>query len=231
MRKSSYRIILLVFFQGIQLLCMPKAQAQTPPANTPVPAAQERRPLIEVLIELNRVRGAYFLFSQQPLGKVPVNQPVYSPDVPVEKILTQVLKNTGLYFKKVDDRTFVILNRKKPAGPLNFDSAGGREFADQPAMPSGNPDPGIIAGYIMANDGKPLQGVSVTVDKTHKGTMTDLAGAFEIKARREDSLTLSSVGYRTKKIPARLIGTSGIVLDASDQPLTEVMVTAMGIRK
>ena len=231
MRKTSYRIILLVFFQGIELLCTPKAPAQTPPAVIPVPADHSRRPLIDVLIELNRVRGAYFLFSQQPLGKVPVNTPVYTPNVPVEKILTQVLKNTGLYFKKVDDRTFVILDRKRSAAPIAFDTAGGQEFADEPAMAVAGVAPGLVTGFITAGDGKPLQGVSVTVEKTCKGTVTDLAGTFEVRANREDSLIFSFVGYKTKKMLVARIGRSGIVLDPSNLPLTEVIVMALGIRK
>ncbi len=231
MRKSSYYFILLVFFQGIELLWIPEAPAQTQPTHPSIPAEQGGRQLIDVLIELNRVRGVYFLFSQQTLAKAPVHSPVYAPNVPIEKILTQVLKNTGLYFKKVDDRTFVILDRKKPSGQVSFDTTGGREFADVPVLPAAGADPGVIAGTIMAGDGKPLQGVSVTVENTRKGTATDLAGVFEIKAHKDDSLIISFVGYKTKKIAAGQVRPAGVILAPSDEPLTEVMVTAMGIRK
>src|ERR1700737_2668013 len=105
MRKTSFFCRLLVFFPAL-LFPFGKVAAQAPPVNPPVALEKDRRPLIDVLIELNKVRGVYFLFSQQPLGKVPVNVPVFTPNIPVEKILSQVLKNTGLYFKKVDDRTF-----------------------------------------------------------------------------------------------------------------------------
>ncbi len=37
------------------------------------------------------------------------------PDLTIEKILDQVLRNTGLNFKKVDDITFVILAKRSPA--------------------------------------------------------------------------------------------------------------------
>src|SRR5579885_3504488 len=100
MRKSGlYGYYLLVFFSL-------NATTKVLPQSTDT--AGERKPLLEVLIDLNKSKGVYFLFSQQPLGKVLVEPPVLSTNMPVEKILSQILKNTGLYFKKVDDRTFVI---------------------------------------------------------------------------------------------------------------------------
>ncbi|MBS1660313.1 MAG: SusC/RagA family TonB-linked outer membrane protein [Bacteroidetes bacterium] len=194
-------------------------------------AQSERRPLIDVLIELNKVRGVYFLFSRQPLAKVPVNAPQLSSTIPVEKVLTQVLKNTGLYFKKVDDRTFVILDRKGPdVTHSDFDTAGGQAFADaSPALPP--PTIHYTTGRVWSSDGKPLQGVSVTQPDDRKGTVTDLDGAFRIAAEKNDSLLFSFVGYKTKTLPAAEIGQQPIVLDPSGQPLTEVLVTALGIRK
>lgn len=230
MRKTSFYCRLLVFFLVI-FFPVGKVVAQTPPVNSPVAQENGRRPLIDVLIELNKVRGVYFLFSQQPLGKVPVNAPVFTPNVPVEKILGQVLKNTGLYFKKVDDRTFVILGRKKSGYPVSFDTAGGQEFIDQSTVAPGDAGPGLVSGQVTASDGKPLQGVSVVILNSHKGTATDLSGTFVIAAENSDSLVFSFVGYKVKKLAVGKIRPGGIVLDPSDQPMTEVMVTALGIRK
>jgi len=101
---------------------MPVQQAcsQTQPIPSSPQDGHLRKPLIDVLIELNKTKGVYFLFSQQPLGKVLVNPPVLSPNTSIEKVLTQVLKNTGLQFKKVDDRTFVILDKKSSGRNNSF---------------------------------------------------------------------------------------------------------------
>jgi len=231
MRKSSLYGVLLAFFQVILWPCCQLVSGQTPLSKPPVTATQIRRPLIDVLIELNRTKGVYFLFSQPSLGKAPVNNPVLTANLPVEKILTQVLKSTGLYFKKVDDRTFVILDKKRSGTGNNFDTAGGQEFADQSAGDLAEPGWGAITGHVIAGDGKALQGVSITIQNSHKGTATDLAGAFEIEADKDDSLIFSFVGYKIKKLPAVRIGRGGVIMEPSDQPLTEVMVTALGIRR
>ena len=209
---------------------MQQACSQTQPIPSSPPDGHLRKPLIDVLVELNKTKGVYFLFSQQPLGKVLVNPPVLSPNTSIEKILTQVLKNTGLQFKKVDDRTFVILDKKSPGRNNSFDTAvAGQEVAD---LSDGADVPyGNITSRVMAGDGKALQGVSITIQGSHKGTTTDLTGAFGIGAGKQDTLIFSFVGYKEKKLPAGKVSGAGVILDPSDQPLTEVMVTALGIQK
>jgi TonB-linked SusC/RagA family outer membrane protein len=240
MRKSSLYAWLLVFFPGIVLTCPKQADAQTitsttkqPPAAamaTPSPATTPQ-PLIEVLTALNKSRGIYFLFSRGSIATIPVNPPVLSPGASIEKILNQVLKNTGLRYKKVDDRTFVILD-KRPVTPT--------AVVDSIAVES-SPNPGplstaeirrdFVTGHVLSADGRYLQGVSITVGGSSRGTTTDLGGYFELSAVHQDTLIFSFVGYRLRKIAVGKVPAEGIILEASDQPLTEVLVTALGIRK
>ena len=207
------------------------AHADLPPADTTGPSG--RRPLLDVLIELNKAKGVYFLFSQQPLGKVLVNPPALSSDLPVEKILSQVLRNTGLVFKKVDDRTFVILNRKNPARNNSYDFPRLQDSLSN--LPDADTTTAIISrtvsGKVMAADGKSLQGVSVTVQSTRKGVATDLEGLFGIEANKEDTLIFSFVGYKTRKMTGAKVGKGWVIMEPSDEPMTEVMVTALGIRR
>ena len=146
----------------------------------------ERRPLMELLIELNRTKGVYFLFSQQQIGQMPVKMPVISASVSVEKILSQVLRNTGLIFKKVDERTFVILNRRKDVRVVDTGAVEGSAYpTDEPAdEPAADARPDLISGRVTDLDGKVLQGVSVAVKNSRKGTTTDLDGVFTYRGRQ-----------------------------------------------
>jgi TonB-linked SusC/RagA family outer membrane protein len=209
--------------------------AQSPQPTLPPVVSDPAKPvtLMEALIELNKARGVYFLFAQQAFGHVTVNLPTLSPNISVEKILTQLLRKTSLYYRKVDNQTFVILD-KKARGRLNRNDPAvpqedSVEISD--AVTVATVIPGYIAGRVVAVNGKALQGVSVTVQKTHRGTTTDPGGAFSVNADKEDSLLFSFVGYKTLVQSARKIGADGVVMEPSNQPLTEVLVTAMGIRK
>ena len=192
-----------------------------------------RRPLMEVLIELNRTKGVYFLFSQQQIGQMPVDMPAIQATVSVEKILSQVLRNTGLIFKKVDERTFVILNRRKNVKVADTSVVQGSAYpTDEPADEAAvDSRPDLISGRVTDREGKVLQGVSVTVKSSRKGTTTDLEGVYNLEANNDDMLVFSYVGYCNREVPARLAARSCVVLDPSDLPLTAVLVTALGIGK
>src|SRR6185437_1856312 len=212
MRKSGLYACLLVFFLGMVLAC----------PGQPTPASSQ--PLIEVLTQLNKTRGIYFLFSRGSLATTPVNVPISSPGASIEKILNQVLKNTGLRYKKVDDRTFVILD-KRPATPTDVvDSIAGESSTDLSPVPAGEIRRDFVTGHVLTSDGRYLQGVSVTVRHTNRGTTTDLAGYFELGAVREDTLVFSFVGYKMRKIAVGRIPPEGILLEVGDQPLTEVLI-------
>ena len=224
MGKSSLYAWLLAFFLGMVLASPGPADAQSPTATT-------SQPLIEVLTALNKSRGIYFLFSRGSLATTPVNVPELSSGASIEKILNQVLKNTGLRYKKVDDRTFVILDKRPESPTAVADSIPGQDAPGLSLVTAGEARRDFVTGHILTSDGRYLQGVSVTVGHTNQGTTTDLAGYFELGAVREDTLVFSFVGYKMRKIVAGKIPPEGIILDASDQPLTEVLVTALGIPK
>ena len=225
MGKTSFCRLLLVVLLGIQLLLPRSARPQTAPAGS------GQRPLIDVLVELNKVRGVYFLFSRQPLGKRTVNNPALTTGLSTEKLLTQILKNTGLYYKKVDDRTFVILEKLNAGSSNTIDSTATPEFNDTSTVSPALARLNMASGHVYTDEGKNLQGVSVTLLHTRKGTTTDLSGAFELEVQKGDTLVFSFVGYKLKKLPVARLGSGGVKLDPSDQPLTEVLVTALGIQK
>ena len=226
---------MLAFFPGMILAWPGQADAQATTTTTQTPPSQTittpTQPLIDALTALNKSRGIFFLFSRGSLATTPVNVPVLSPGASIEKILNQVLKNTGLRYKKVDDRTFVILEKHPEAALTVVDSLAAEPTANLNPAPAGETRRDYVSGHVLTSDGRYLQGVSVTIGHTQRGTTTDLTGFFEIGAVREDTLVFSFVGYKVRKIAVGKVPPEGIILDASDQPLTEVVITALGIRK
>jgi len=67
-----------------------------------------KQSLFSVLKELNRVKGVYFLFSQEGIGNKMVN-PVADTKQDVENILDAVLDNTGLEYKRISTNTYVVI--------------------------------------------------------------------------------------------------------------------------
>ena len=188
----------------------------------------DRQTLITVLKELNRTKGVYFLFSEQELGSKMVN-PARNTQSDVEKILDDVLKNTGLKYRKISDNTFVILNAKdKSAGYINFIQP---ESLTEKTVEATNPYE-QITGKISDNENRPLAGVSVTVRRTGKGTSTNSQGEFSIEANKGDVLVISYVGFVTQQITVGDDRNLTISMVITNGEMGEVVVTtALGIKR
>ena len=61
--------------------------------------------------------------------------------------------------------------------------------------------PVVVRGMVIGSDNKePLIGVSVVIDGTNKGVVTNIDGQFALKLPPDTSLVISYIGYKTKKV-------------------------------
>ncbi|MEA5138382.1 SusC/RagA family TonB-linked outer membrane protein [Arcicella rigui] len=87
-----------------------------------------------------------------------------------------------------------------------------------------------IKGKVTDSNKVGLSGVSIQVKGTTRGTTTDASGSFTINAAKGTTLVFSSVGFVPKQVVVD--GSSlDVVLDADNQSLDEVVVTALGVSK
>jgi len=88
-----------------------------------------------------------------------------------------------------------------------------------------------VSGKVTDDGGAPIAGASVQDKATKVGTSTDATGNFKLTAKRGAILVISSVGYDSREIIANTTDFQGIQLKAANQALSEVVVTAQGIRR
>ncbi len=91
-----------------------------------------------------------------------------------------------------------------------------------------------VLGKVSDESGLPLPGVTVVVKNTSRGVATDMDGKYTIQAKEGATIEFSSVGFvsQTKKVPAGGKSyTLNIILKEETQQLTEVVVTALGIKR
>lgn len=86
----------------------------------------------------------------------------------------------------------------------------------------------LVSGTVTDSSGKPLQGVSVQVKNTPKGTTTNEQGTYSINAVSTDVLVFSYVGYNPQEIPVGTRSTVDISLSSSSAQLAEVVVIGYG---
>ncbi|WP_421944214.1 SusC/RagA family TonB-linked outer membrane protein [Pedobacter sp.] len=91
--------------------------------------------------------------------------------------------------------------------------------------------PRIIKGHVTDKDNQGIPGVSVLIKGTNTGTVTNQEGDFSIKADDGAVLVLRSIGYQTKEVSVGDANAYQIQLMDDNQVLSEVVVTALGIKK
>ena len=91
----------------------------------------------------------------------------------------------------------------------------------------------FVKGTIKdSKSATPLIGVSVVVEGTTTGTVTDIDGNYSIEAPSANSvLVFSYVGYITQKIKIGEQKTLNVLLDEASENLNELVVVGYGTQK
>ncbi|MEM7487263.1 MAG: SusC/RagA family TonB-linked outer membrane protein [Bacteroidota bacterium] len=88
-----------------------------------------------------------------------------------------------------------------------------------------------ITGSVVDELGAPLPGVSIVVLETNKGATTDFDGNYTISAIEGNTLRFSYLGMVSKDIQIGSNAVIDVTLKEDTQQLSEVVVTALGIKK
>ncbi|MSP08202.1 MAG: SusC/RagA family TonB-linked outer membrane protein [Chitinophagaceae bacterium] len=88
-----------------------------------------------------------------------------------------------------------------------------------------------IKGKVSDDKGSPVSGASVSIKGSSRGTITDATGHFSIAAQEKDVLVISAVGFLSETVTVGKIQDITIVLQNVYQQLSEVVVTALGVKR
>ena len=88
-----------------------------------------------------------------------------------------------------------------------------------------------IKGLVSDKTNAGIAGVAVKVKGTNKGTSTDATGNYKISVGNNSTLIFSAIGFGTKEVSVGTKTTIDLTLDDEVQNLSEVVVTALGIKK
>ena len=88
-----------------------------------------------------------------------------------------------------------------------------------------------VTGKVTDDKGKPIEGASVFEKKSQKGTVTDANGVFRLSAKAGSTIVFSGVGFSRQEMVVKESTTIDVSLKAVSDDLSEVVVTALGIKK
>lgn len=89
----------------------------------------------------------------------------------------------------------------------------------------------LIRGTVNDGTGEPLPGVSVVVKGTTNGTITDIDGKYNIRAKENDIIVFSYIGMLSQNIKVAGRAVIDVVLKEDSETLDEVVVVGYGTQK
>jgi iron complex outermembrane recepter protein len=185
--------------------------------------------ITDILVQLELVYDVTFAYQKKYLsGKYVVYKPLLNVDL--DAYLEEILLPQKLAFKKVGDaneKIYVIYPAEETVtssqAPDFLKEASSEEATTKKIQ-------GLVRGSA---DSIPVAGVNVFVRGTSFGTVTDHDGKFsiEIPAGSKYKLIFSYVGFTRRELD--IVGDEPleILLDENFESLSEIVVTALGIKR
>lgn len=177
--------------------------------------------LKKVLKEVGKKTGAKFFYSPeviQPDRKITIEV----KDEELADFLKEVL--TPLDLTSEADKDGNIFLNKKEVGDGKKSATNENIFQAPP--------PKTIAGKVLAADGTPLEGATVQIKGSAKGTSTDKEGNFILTVAETDAvLVASAIGYEKKEITIGNSADYTIRLASATNNLNEVVVIGYGSQR
>ena len=162
----------------------------------------------------------------------------------VENALSSLLGPVGLQFKKINDRTYSILQRpsikRKRDEAIQDTSSGGSaslssfpRFEDAPVLFDTRVAADFeVSGSITDETGVGVPGANVLIKGTTVGTTTDTDGRFNISVPDENAiLVFSFIGYSSQEIAVGSQREINVKLQPDIRQLSEVVVVGYGTQR
>lgn len=139
------------------------------------------------------------------------NKPVLNLDlkaVALENALKQILQGSGFTYQFKDKYIMIIPDKKLKETPAKK-----------------------VSGIVIDENNEPLIGVNIKVEGSSEGAITDIDGNFNIMAPQGSTLSFTYVGYTPQTVKITDKNIYEIRLASDTKQLSEVVVTALGIKR
>ena len=170
--------------------------------------------LVDVMDEIEACSEFYFLFNEKLIDTERLVS-VSAKNRDIDEILEEVFRGTNVAYT-ISDRKIILTPE--------VSSASSQQQSSQQQI--------TVSGTVKEESGLSLPGVTIVVKGTTLGTITDVNGNFQIPVPNQQAvLQFSFVGFTSSEVTVGTRTTINVILTQSAEQLSEVVVTALGIRR
>ena len=246
MRKETFTGKLLLFaffFVGLSDLMNARSQTNAwltaySPANVPV-AGQlqdqraQARTISSILQDARKTFDVDFIYETKvlPGARVIIDVDKYKT---VEDFLDDLLRPYNLRYKKVLSKAYVIYSSSPELRRLItiLNKEGGTMTAELTQARAGDRKIVVTGRIVDETQGTPLEGVSITIKGSNKGTLTDKDGNFKLEVENANAvLVVSLIGYQTREETVGSRTDIQVTMVSQSQDLNDVVVVGYGTQK
>ena len=169
--------------------------------------------LVQVIKELEKQSDMGFVYDYNKAKKVNgIN--LNLKNVNIEKVLDEALKDSPLTYS-INNNIVVLSEKKTAPSETKKDVEGLR----------------TVTGKVVDETGVGLYGVTVLIQGTGNGVVTNEKGKYTVQVKPTDALRFSFIGYKTQIILINDQNEINIKLEPEVQEIEEVTVVAFGEQK
>jgi len=175
----------------------------------------QNKPLREALKEIERV-SQYKFFYNESLPGLEKNSTLRLTNATIDAALQQLLANANIAYR-ISENNIIALTVKEEANQL-------ANQTQQNKM--------MIKGQVLDTNGMPIIGANIIeVGVPGNGTITDYNGNFSLNVNRGANLKITYLGYGDVLLNTAGKTSFAVVMEENTEMLSEVVVTALGIKR
>ena len=201
MRMLKHLMLLVLLTGPLLLLAQNK--------NLLVTLSVKNQSLKEVFRSIQSQTGLNIMVTEKILSEAK-KVSLKVKDMPLDQVLEQCFRNTGLDYEIVEG-TIVVKKKTEKTGVVIAQEI---VFSDL-----------IVQGGVLNKSGTPLAGATVSVKGKNRSSVTDERGAYAIAADKDDELIFSYVNFKSSYI--KVLGREHIdaVLELKDNSMDVVTIS------
>lgn len=168
----------------------------------------QNKPIKEILKSIE-AKSDYRFFYNEGLKGLDKISSLRVSNVGIDAAMTALLQNSEVAYK-IEGNNLVALVAKEAEkrGPLRR-----------------------VSGNVSDSKGVPIIGATVMVKDSKVGTITNYDGDFSLDAEANETLVVSYIGYVSKELKINGQSRLNVKLEENVKALSEVVVTALGIKR
>lgn len=175
----------------------------------------DQKSIVEVLKEIERKTEFHFVYSVEELENL--NRITVDKKGTVYDVLVELTKLTHLNFKQVNEN-IIVKKLANPVAPTVQVSLTSKAFQ-------------LVNGLVRDQSALPLPGVTILIQGSTTGTVSNEAGEFSINAEQGDVLVFSFVGFETQRITINTQTVLEVTMKEDAKALEEIVVIGYGTVK